>query len=107
MNARRFSVVAPLLLGLSAGGLALSAGSVAASAPSNGCPSGYELLQVQTLSDAGYRVPEEVDSPTSGVTSFGQPGNGDGWVCGVKLGNRLTPFGLPVYNFIDDQLPAS
>ena len=56
-----------------------------------------------------------VDSPSSGVVGegpgvgrgwIGQPGNGDGWVCAVQLGNQLTPFGLPVYNFIDNQLPA-
>ena len=52
-------------------------------------------------------VPALVDSPASGVKSFGHPGDGDGWVCGHQLGNQLTPFGLPVYNFIDNQLPAS
>jgi hypothetical protein len=52
-------------------------------------------------------VPGRVDSPTSGIDSFGKPGNGDGWVCGVQLGNQLTPFGLPIYNFIDNGLPAS
>jgi len=78
-----------------------------ADAPSNGCPAGYQLLSVATLTSEGYRVAAEVDSPTSGVLSHGQPGNGDGSVCGVQLGNRLTHFGLPFFNFIDDTLPAS
>jgi hypothetical protein len=87
----------------------------AAAAPSNGCPSGYQLVSVPTLAAEGYRVPALVDSPRSGVVGegpgvrrgwIGQPGNGDGWVCAVQLGNQLTPFGLPVYNFIDNQLPA-
>lgn len=60
----------------------LSSGAAFADAPSNGCPAGYQLLSVKTLSGAGYRVPAQVDSPISGVTSFGQPGNGDGYVCG-------------------------
>lgn len=60
-----------------------------------------------TLASEGYRVAVEVDSPTSGVRSHGQPGNGDGFVCGVQLGNRVTHFGLPFFNFIDDTLPAS
>jgi hypothetical protein len=57
--------------------------------------------------DPRYIVAFEVDSPTSGVLSYGQPGNDDGLVCGVQLGNQLTSFGLPFYNFIDNQLPAS
>jgi hypothetical protein len=31
----------------------------------------------------------------------------DGWVCGGQLGNQLTSFGQPVYDFVDNQLPAS
>ena len=27
-------------------------------------------------------------------------------VCAVQLGNHLAPLGLPVYNLIDNQLPA-
>lgn|SRR5487761_613632 len=80
---------------------------VHAAAPANGCPAGYELLSVSVLTSEGYNVPALVDSPTSGVLSHGKPGNGDGWVCGVQLGNRTTHFGLPFYNFIDDTLPAS
>jgi len=94
---------------------AAATASALAAAPSNGCPSGYQLLSVPTLTAEGYRVPALVDSPSRGVVGegpgvgwgwIGQPGNGDGWVCAVQLGNQLTPFGLPVYNFIDNQLPA-
>jgi hypothetical protein len=46
------------------------------------------------------------EGPGVGRGWIGQPGNADGWVCAVQLGNQLTPFGLPVYNFIDNQLPA-
>ena len=50
-----------------------------------------------------------VDSPSSGVV-----GVGPGWIARQRrrlgvcraTGNQLTPFGLPVYNFIDNQLPA-
>jgi hypothetical protein len=99
------AVIAASAMATGAGGIVL-AGPAHAAAATNGCPSGYQLLSVQTLTDEGYRVPALVDSPSSGVLSFGQPGNGDGYVCGVQLGNQLTSFGLPIYNFIDNQLPA-
>jgi hypothetical protein len=108
------TVICAIAATLAAGSL-LAAASALAAAPSNGCPSGYQLLSVPTLTAEGYRVPALVDSPSSGVVGegpgvgrgwIGQPGNGDGWVCAVQLGNQLTPFGLPVYNFIDNQLPA-
>lgn len=78
----------------------------AAAPPVNGCPRGYELLSVATLTAAGYHLPAQVDDPTSGLLSYGRPGNGDGFVCGVQLGNQTTSFGGPVYNFMDDGLPA-
>ena len=84
-----------------------SSGAALAAAPSNGCPAGYELMSVADLSSKGYHVPSLVDSPLSGVLSFGQPGNGDQYVCAVQLGRQLTSFGLPIDNFIDNQLPAS
>jgi hypothetical protein len=77
-----------------------------AAAPTNGCPAGYQLMSVLALTGYGYGAPALVDSPTSGVSSFGKPGNGDGSVCGVQLGKQLTSFGMPAYYFIDDQLPA-
>jgi hypothetical protein len=71
--------------------------------PSNGCPRGYDLLSVAPLSEAGYLVPGMVDSPTTGVHSFGRPGNGDGFVCGVPLGNQTWINGQ-IYNFWDNTL---
>ncbi len=91
---------------LSTATIGLSSGAAFADAPSNGCPAGYQLLSVAPLSALGYHVPGKVDSPLSGILSFGQPGNGDGSVCGVLLGKQVTSFGLPIYNFIDNQLPA-
>jgi hypothetical protein len=106
MKLVRFTPIIASLVVASAGAVVAGTPALAAPPP-NGCPAGYQLLSVQTLTAEGYKVPALVDSPTSGVRSFGQPGNGDGWVCGVKNGNQLTPFGLPVYNFTDNQLPAS
>lgn len=104
---RRMGVAASLLVLGGAGSIVTAATAANADAPSNGCPAGYSVLHVDTLTAEGYQVPALVDSQTSGFLSYGQPGNGNGLVCGVQLGNRLTPFGAPVYNFIDDQLPAS
>jgi hypothetical protein len=98
-------IIALLIVG--AAGSVVAGTPAMAAPPPNGCPAGYQLLSVRTLTAEGYMVPALVDSPTSGLKSFGQPGDGDGWVCGHQLGNQLTPFGLPVYNFIDNQLPAS
>lgn len=106
MKIRRTVMVASLPALLTAG-LLSSARVAYADPPSNGCPAGYELLSVATLTSQGYQLPAKIDDPTSGIRSFGQPGNGDGAVCGVVLGNRLTSFGLPIYNFIDNQLPSS
>jgi hypothetical protein len=78
-----------------------------AAPPSNGCPTGYQLMSVPDLTSQGYRVPAQVDSSTSGIRSFGQPGNDDNWVCGVRLGNQTTSFGKPVYNFWDNTLHSS
>jgi hypothetical protein len=64
------------------------------------------VLSVAALAAQGYRIPALVDSPTSGARSFGEPGNDDGVVCGVLIGKQ-DPSGLPLYNFIDNQLPAS
>jgi hypothetical protein len=72
-----------------------------ADASSNGCPRGYELFSVAAL--PGYLVPGIVDDPTSGVRSFGRPGNGDGLVCGVPLGNQTWINGQ-IYNFWDNTL---
>lgn len=77
----------------------------AANPVSNGCPVGYELLSVAQLTQLGYHIPALVDDPSSGWTSFGQAGNGDGYVCGLQL-HLLTPFGQPSYNFFDNTLQS-
>ncbi|MCW2572901.1 MAG: hypothetical protein JWO88_2959 [Frankiales bacterium] len=48
-------------------------------------------------------MPGIVDDPTSGVRSFGRPGNGDGFICGVPLGNQTWINGQ-IYNFWDNTL---
>lgn len=84
-----------------------AAGPAVADPPSNGCPSGYQLLAINDLLALGpYHVPSLVDDPSSGILSFGQPGNGDGFVCGVPLGGKQTPWGSQVYNFFDNTLRA-
>lgn len=98
-------VIVPLAVG--AGGAMIAVAPAQAAPPPNGCPAAYQLLSVQTLTAEGYKVPALVDSPTSGILSFNKPGNGDGWVCGMQPDHQLTPFGLPLYEFIDNQLPAS
>ena len=40
-----------------------------------------------------------LDDPASG-------GNGDGFVCGIPLGNRATPSGNQLYEFFDNQFAA-
>ena len=105
MKRLALALIAAGALGATTAGTLLT-GSAFAAAPTNGCPAGYQLLYVPTLTAEGYHAPALVDSPTSGVRSFGQPGNGDNYVCGVQLGNQLTSFGQPVYNFLDNQLPA-
>ena len=72
-------------------------------APSAGCPSGFQRLEVAPLTSAGYRVPALVDSPDQNL-SFGHvAGNGNGFVCAVPLGNQQFD-GLQIYNFFDDSL---
>lgn len=108
MNVRRLTVAIAGSLVLGASAATVASTPAFADPPSNGCPRGYELLSVEVLTAEGYKVPALVDSPTSGIDSFGKnPGNGDGWVCGVQLGNRLGTTGLQLYQFTDDQLPAS
>ena len=99
--------------------LALAAGTVAAGAaasadtPVGGCPSGFQLLSVTSLSSEGYHLPALIDDPNVALgnpNSAGwpqQPGNGDGYVCGRAEGNRTTGFGGQLYLFVDNQLPVS
>ena len=75
--------------------------------PDNGgCAPGVLHLNVGLLAGEGYHIPGLVDSRYSGILTRNQPGNGDGWVCGVVRGSQLTSFGLPVYEFSDNNLPA-
>ena len=97
-------VVPALLVGAAT---CLATAPALAAAPAEGCPTGYQLMSVSELSSKGYLVPQQVDDPTSGIRSFGRTGNDDGWVCGVRLGNQLTSFGQPVYNFWDNTLLSS
>lgn len=111
----RISAIATTLLAVAAGPV-LTLEAAQAAPPGDGCPRGFDLLSVQTLTADGYRLPALIDDPTSGVVGqegqgegnawIGQPGNGDGWICGRHLGKQLTPLGLPLYLFIDNQLPA-
>jgi len=99
-NARRAAATA---LGVVAATFA-AVGPATADPVSSGCPAGYSVLAVADLAPQGYQVPGQVDDPESGIVSFGRPGNGDGLVCGVALGNQTTPWGGQVYNFWDDTL---
>ena len=104
MNVRTASLATSLLVLAGVAGLAGITGSAAAAAPTNGCPAGYDLLSVSQLTGFGYGVPARIDDPDSGLLSYGRPGNGDGWVCGVVMGNQLAFPGHPLYNFMDDSL---
>ena len=101
-------VMRAVTAGLLGCGVSLAATAPAVAAPpSNGCPNGYKLLSISDLLAVGpYHVPSLVDDPSSGILSFGQTGNGDGYVCGVPLGDKKTPFGGQVYNFFDNTLLA-
>ncbi len=101
-NKRTAVVIVAVALGAVMGGE-----TAQAAAPSGGCPVGYQRLTVDSLTAQGYGVPGLVDDPSSGIWSFGQPGNGNGFVCARQMGNRVTHFGGPYYNFLDDGLPAS
>ena len=89
---------------LACAAVSLTAQGAGASTPSNGCPTSYELMQVSVLAEQGYQVPGKVDDPGSGIRSFGQLGNDDGWVCALPLGTRTTPWGGQLYNFMDNSL---
>ena len=58
-------------------------------------------MNVSTLGALGYQVPGQVDAQGS----YGGPGNDDGLVCAVQLGNQLTTGESPIYNFVDNTLP--
>lgn len=104
---RRIGATTLLVSGAVAAATFTSVGGAGAAAPTNGCSASSQLLSVAELTAEGYHVPALVDSPTSGILSYGKPGNGDGWVCGHQIGRKLTSFGDPLYGFTDNQLPAS
>ena len=67
----------------------------AADPPSNGCATGNRkgdvdhgilYFSVAEMTALGYHGPEFADDPANG-------GNGDGYVCGIPLGNLTTPRG--------------
>lgn len=97
-------VLAPL--GVAAASSCLLATPALAAPPSNGCPPTYDVLVVADLTEQGYRVPAQVDDPSSGVLSFGKAGNGDGLVCAHPSGNQTTSWGGQIYNFWDNTLLA-
>jgi hypothetical protein len=73
----------------------------------NGCPSGWEALQLADLAKYPYRVPIALDSRANG-------GNGDGVVCGkpVSSAEEDARFShdtnVPIiFNFRDNTLNAS
>ena len=84
---------------------AVAARPAAADPPSNGCPTGNRasdvdhgilLLSVADLTASGHHVPALIDDPANG-------GNGDGFVCGIPIGNQTTPSGDQLYGFSDNQ----
>jgi hypothetical protein len=89
------------------------AGPASASEAVSGCPAGYQLLSVTTLTADGYHVPALIDNPDVNLGNpnseawNSQPGNGDGFVCGRPEGNRTTSFGGQLYLFVDNQLPSA
>jgi hypothetical protein len=83
-----------------------SVGTAHAAPAANGCPRSYELLSVADLTAQGYLLPAQLDDPSSGTTSHGSPGNGDGYVCGKELGPQTTPWGAQLYNFWDNNQHA-
>lgn len=94
------------LVGLVLGIGAYATAPAAADPPTNGCATGNRSSDVQQgilhlaisdLAPLGYRLPGLLDNPANG-------GNGDGFVCGIPLGNRTTPAGNQLYDFFDNQL---
>lgn len=69
----------------------------------NGCPSGWEALQVSVMTPAGYQLPAMLDSPANG-------GNGDGIICGKPVSTaeeqaRFSAESVPIiFDFRDNDL---
>ncbi len=95
------------MLGASALAATMTGLPSATASPGPDCPAGFELASAAELVEAGYVVASAVDDPTSGVETFGRPGNGNGLICIRQMGNRTTHFGGPYYLFTDDGLRSS
>jgi hypothetical protein len=95
---RRSIVVSLGLLASFAGPLV----SAQADPPDTGCPTSYTVMAVADLAPQGYQVPGMVDDPTSGIKSYGRPGNGDGLVCAKAIGPQTTSWGGQLYEFWDN-----
>lgn len=71
----------------------------------NGCPSGWQALQLSDLAPYGYHVSFAVDNPANG-------GNGDGVVCGMPQTAAETAVREPgdtvpvIFDFRDNNLPS-
>jgi hypothetical protein len=71
----------------------------------NGCPAGWEALQVSSLTPLGYGLPAKLDATANG-------GNGDGTVCGQPFtpqeqAARAPGETVPVlFDFRDNSLKA-
>lgn len=68
----------------------------------NGCPSGWEALQVAALTPLGYGLPSRIDSLANG-------GNGDGVVCGKPVSSaeqtaRFSTETVLIFDFRDNNL---
>ena len=105
MNVRTAQRAITSVVGIAAATAALVA-PASATASRDGCPHGYEVLAVADLAPQGYRVPGQYDDPSSGLRSFGRPGNGDGLVCAKAIGKQTTPWGGQLYEFWDNTSPA-
>ena len=97
---RRSVIVALGLLAASAGPMA----TAHAARPATGCPVSYTVMAVADLAPQGYQVPGAVDSPSSGIKSFGHLGNSDGLVCAMAVGPQTTSWGGQLYEFWDNSL---
>lgn len=84
-------------------GLLVTSSAAHADSPPNGCPGGYDRLEVAPLVATGYRLAGKLDDPYSGILSHGLPGNNDGFVCG-KLTKKFDADGTQLYEFTDNNV---
>ena len=115
MKATRIGVRALGMLALAGsllGGLSPSATAESNAPEKLGCPQGFDLASVVSFTDVGpYIAPGFIDGA----------GNGDGWVCaaprpagyaqadcdrGADIACELIAMGLPLYHFVDNDVPG-